>query len=90
MERAVRRYQEMDPQWTSQTKPLAESIRHIADNVSPESVFVGYFEIQSYAGALTFPKEKVQRQRSKYFQEVHFRTVEEILAAAARQPGEIV
>lgn len=79
-----------DPQWTSQKKPLAETIRQIADKASPESIYLGYFEIQSYAGALTFPKEKVQRQRSKYFGEVHFRTVEEILAAAARQPDKIV
>lgn len=79
-----------DPQWTSQTKPLAASIRQIADNVSLESAYVGYFEIQSYAGALTLPKEKVQRQRAKYFPQVHFRTIEEILATAARQPDTIV
>lgn len=78
-----------DPQWTSQNKPLADSIRQIADKESPESVGIGYFEIQSYAGALTFSKEKVQSHRSKYFQGIHFRTVEEILAAA-KEPEKIV
>lgn len=79
-----------DPEWTSQTKPLADTIRQITENDWPaEAVYLGYFEIQSYAGALTFPREKVQRQREKYFPGVHFRGVEEILDAAAATAGAV-
>lgn len=79
-----------DPEWTSQNKPLADTIHQIAANESPESVLLGHFEIQSYAGALALPKEKVQRQRSKYFQDIHFRTVDEILETAAAKRDGIV
>ncbi|KAF7510142.1 hypothetical protein GJ744_007041 [Endocarpon pusillum] len=72
-----------DPEWTSQSKPLANTIHQVTANESPESVILGHFEILSYAGALALPKEKVQRQRSKYFQDIHFRTVDEILETAA-------
>ncbi|ERF71780.1 hypothetical protein EPUS_01695 [Endocarpon pusillum Z07020] len=76
-----------DPEWTSQNKPLANTIHQITANESPESVFLGHFEILSYSGALALPKEKVLRQRSKYFQDIHFRTVDEILETAAARDG---
>lgn len=82
--------QKRDPAWTSKRKPLADSIRLIADKESSESLYIGYFEIQSYSGALTLPREKVQRHRAKYFGNVHFRTIEEILDAATAQPDAIV
>jgi len=77
-----------DPAWTSRKKTLADTIRQIADDVS---VFnEAQFEILSYAGASMFPKEKVQRQRAEYFQDIHFRTVEEILDEAAARPKGII
>ncbi|KAK5944758.1 hypothetical protein PMZ80_001958 [Knufia obscura] len=79
-----------DPEWASHKKPLADTINQITANESPMSVLAAQFEIESYAGALTFPKEKVQSQRAKYFQGMHFRTVEEILDAAAAQPDAII
>ena len=79
-----------DPEWTSVNKPLAETVQQIVANESPESVLAAYFELHSYSGALTFPKEKVQRQREKYFQNVKFRNVEEILDDAAARPDEVV
>ncbi len=79
-----------DPEWTSRNKPLADTVQQIVDNESPEAVVAAHFELESYAGVLTFPKEKVQRHRTKYFPGVHFRTVEEILDAAAAQPDAIM
>lgn len=79
-----------DPAWTSRKKPLADTIHQLADDRSPEAVYAGQFEILSYAGASMFPKEKVQRQRAKYFQAIHFRTVEEILDEAAARPEGII
>ena len=51
---------------------------------------VAYFEIQSYAGALTFSQEKVKRQRDKFFKGMHFLGPEEILDAAQDKPEEIL
>lgn len=79
-----------DSRWSSQKKPLADTLLLIADTGSPENVYTGHFEILSYSGASTFPKEKVQRQRAKHFPGLHFRTVEEVLAAAAENPDKIV
>ncbi|KAJ9608964.1 hypothetical protein H2200_006735 [Cladophialophora chaetospira] len=79
-----------DSEWTSVKKPLADTVQQIVANESPESVLAAYFELHSYSGALTFPQEKVRRHREKYFQGVHFRSVEEILDDAAAKPGKIL
>lgn len=78
-----------DPEWTSQKKPLTETLRLIADTKNSENVYTGQFEILSYSGASTFPKERVERQLVKYFQGLQFRTVKEVLAAAADSPNEV-
>ncbi|KAK5084640.1 hypothetical protein LTR05_005718 [Lithohypha guttulata] len=80
-----------DPEWTSRTKPLADTINQIVANESPDSVLTAQFEVLSYSGASMFPKDKVQRHRAKYFPNLRFRNVEELLdAAAAARPGAIV
>lgn len=84
------RVKKSDAQWKTQNKPLADTVKQITDNASPESVIVAQFEILSYSGASAFPKDRVQRQRSKYFSGCHFRTVEEILDAAASRPSDII
>lgn len=79
-----------DPEWTGQKKPLAETIRLMTDQKSPENNYIGHFEILSYSGASTFPQEKVERDWSKHFQGVHLRTVEEVLLEVTRDPNHIV
>lgn len=84
------RIKKTDPEWRSKNKPLADTIRQIVANESPESVSIGYFEILGYSGASAFPEDRVSRQRAKYFPNLHFRTIEEILAAAAKNTDQIV
>jgi swainsonine biosynthesis oxidoreductase SwnR len=79
-----------DPEWTSQTKTLGSSIRQLVANESPRSYVAAVFEIHSYSGNLSLPHETVKRHREKYFQGVHFRTMEELLDAAQAHPNEIV
>lgn len=79
-----------DPEWKSKNKPLADTIRQIVANESPASVSVAYFEILGYSGASAFPEDRVQRQRAKYFPNLHFRTIREILATAAANPDQVV
>lgn len=79
-----------DPDWTSKTKPLADTVLQIAQNESPENVFIAHFEIQSYSGALAFSQEKVQRHRAKYFKGLKFRTVRDMLDISAEHPDQIV
>lgn len=81
---------EHDPEWQSKTKPLATTIKQIIANESEESVIAAYFEILSYANASKFSTEKVIRQRSRYFQGMHFQTIDEILRMAAANPQAIV
>lgn len=79
-----------DPEWKSKNKPLADTINQLVANKSPEDVLFVQFEVQSYAGALALPKEKVQRQREKYFKGLHFRGIGELMEEAAANPGTIV
>lgn len=79
-----------DPEWTSKNKSLAETIKPIVENTSPESVILGYFELLIYSGASKLPETEVLRQRTKYFPEIHFRTVEELLDLAGAQSDTIV
>lgn len=79
-----------DPEWKSQNKPLADTIRQVIANESPESTLLGQFELLSYSGASAFNKEKVERHRSKYFPNLHFRSVREILETGEAYPGSIV
>lgn len=79
-----------EPQWKCKTKPLAATIRQITANESEESVFAAYFEILSYANASMFRTDKVRRQQAKYFEGMHFRTIEELLDDAAANPERII
>lgn len=79
-----------DPDWTSKNKSLAETIRPILQNESPELVMLGYFELLIYSGASKLPEEEVLRQRKRYFPDIHFNTVEELLDLAQAQPDAIV
>ena len=79
-----------DPEWKCQTKSLADTVNQIIANDSADDVVVAHFELESYAGALELPKEKVKRDRVKHFQGLHFRTVAEVLDDTATRPSEIV
>ncbi|KIX01091.1 uncharacterized protein Z518_10157 [Rhinocladiella mackenziei CBS 650.93] len=79
-----------DPAWTSKNQPLANSVKLVLDNKSPESVMQGHFELLTYSGASKFPKDKVQAHRIKYFPGLHFRSIEEILDIAGARPNEII
>lgn len=79
-----------DPEWTSKTKPLAETLSNIVENKSPELAMLSYFELLIYSGASKLPDDAVQRQRNKYFSDIHFRTVEELLDLADTRPDVIV
>lgn len=79
-----------DPSWTSKNKSLAETLKPIIENTSPEAVLLSYFELLIYSGASNLPQAEVLRQRTKYFPGLHFRTVEELLSLAGAQPDSIV
>lgn len=51
---------------------------------------LGYFELLIYSGASKLPEDEILRQRKKYFPEIHFSTVEELLDLAQAQPDAIV
>lgn len=78
------------PEYIGRTKPMADSIRLITEKKSPEDVLTGHFELQSYSGALAQPQGQVMKQRAKYFPDLHFRNVEEVMAEAATQPNRVV
>jgi swainsonine biosynthesis oxidoreductase SwnR len=78
-----------DSSWTSTTKPLADTVRQISDP-DEARVMLAMFEIQSYAGASHWPKERTERDREKYFQGVKFRTVDELLEAGKKRPGQVI
>lgn len=79
-----------DPTWTAKIKPLAESVKLVVDKKNTDDIMLGYFELLIYSGASKLPREKVLAHRTKYFPQVHFRTIEEILNLAAARPGCIV
>lgn len=79
-----------NPEYTSQIRPMAGSLRLVTEAKSPASVLAGHFELQSYSGALAQPHDKVQEQRARYFPNLHFRTVEEVLAEGADRPGMVI
>lgn len=79
-----------DPEWKSKHKSLAETIKPIVDDESSELAMLGYFELLIYSGASKLPEDEVLRQRKKYFPDIHFRTVEELLDLAGERPDTIV
>lgn len=79
-----------DPEWTRTVKPLASTIKQIVANQSEMTVLAAYFEILSYANASKFPEGRVRTQQKKFFEGLHFRTIEEILDAAEAQQEIIV
>jgi swainsonine biosynthesis oxidoreductase SwnR len=78
-----------DSSWTSTTKPLVDTVRQIS-HPDKATAMLAMFEIQSYAGASHWPRERTLRDRDKYFQGVHFRTVDQLLEAAEQRPEEII
>ena len=78
-----------DPEWKAVNKPLSETIKLLSEE-DPMKKFVGSFELLTYSGASLLPKEKVERDQKRHFQNVKFRTMEEILNDAAARPNEIV
>lgn len=79
-----------NPEYTSRTKSMAESLAMVTDNESPEKVLAGHFELQSYSGALVQPWERVEEQRRKYFPDLHFRTVEEVMREGLERPDSVI
>ncbi|KAK5062921.1 hypothetical protein LTR84_004997 [Exophiala bonariae] len=79
-----------DPSWKSKTKSLAETLKPIIENTSSEAAMLSYFELLIYSGASNLPRAEVLRQRTKYFPNLHFQTVEELLSLAEAHPGTIV
>ena len=81
---------ERDPAWKRTVKPLADTVRHVLSGNADEAL-VGYFELLTYSGASLLPRERVERDRARYFPGIKFRSIEEVLDdAAAARPGEIV
>jgi swainsonine biosynthesis oxidoreductase SwnR len=78
-----------DPEWTAINKPLAASIKQIFSE-DPTTKFVGYFELLTYSGASLLPKERVLRDRKRYFEGIKFRNIDEILDDAATNQNQIV
>ncbi|KAK5050902.1 hypothetical protein LTR84_003461 [Exophiala bonariae] len=79
-----------DPEWTSKNKSLAETVKSVVDNKSPELAMLGYFELLIYSGSSRLPEDAVQRQRDKFFPNIHFRSMEELLDLAGTQSDIIV
>jgi swainsonine biosynthesis oxidoreductase SwnR len=79
-----------DSEWRSKEKPLADTVNQLFERKSDEDVMFVQFEVQSYAGALALPEDRVQRHREKYFKGLHFRSIRELMTEAAENHKKIV
>ncbi|KAF2027264.1 f420-dependent NADP reductase [Setomelanomma holmii] len=66
---------------------VEELEKQISDAESEDKVVAAQYAIWSTSGAGSLPQKKMKRQAVKYFQGVHFRTVEEFLVDAKKLQG---
>lgn len=82
--------QTYDPEYRLVRKSLAQSIRQVIANENESLAAAAMYEIMGHSEALAFPEGKVERHRAKYFPDMSFRTLEELVRDARQNPSKVV
>jgi hypothetical protein len=61
---------------------IEEAKRRHANDADPKELWLAYMDMWNASGAAAVPADKVAHQRVKYFADVQFRTIEELILEA--------
>ncbi|KAF4985064.1 hypothetical protein FDECE_16853 [Fusarium decemcellulare] len=81
---------EYDNEYQLVTKSLTESIQQLVESEDAMSTTVAVFDVMGHSEALSYPQERVDGHREKYFQGIKFRGVRELIEDAVANPGVVV
>ncbi len=69
---------------------LEEDRRRHASDTDPTQLWLAFMDIWNATGASAVPEPKTEQQRQKYFPDITFRAIEQLIKDAAAQPGTVV
>ena len=78
------------PEYRVIRKSLAASIKQFVARDSKASVEAAIYEIMGHSEALAFSPQKIASHQEKFFKNLKFRTVDELLDEAAARPASVV
>ncbi|KAL2851251.1 hypothetical protein BJX68DRAFT_266158 [Aspergillus pseudodeflectus] len=71
-------------------KSLDQLLKTLRESGDEDERILAQYQIFSVSHAASFDAEKVSAQRAKYFKDIHFRTVEEVLDETEKNPEVII
>ncbi len=71
-------------------KDIDETIEKHKNDKDTSELWLAYMDLWNETGAACVPFDIVQAQRKKYFQGVHFRSIQELVRDAKANPGVVV